>query len=131
MPSDTRGGRLSWTLFWTYSLFLLQGSLIPGEKIPRFLQAINDKFLHGLEYFILFWISAVAFRQTRAVWLQSQVTRMGLAWCLALGIITEVFQSFVPNRHASLWDAAADFIGAGLAALWLKWKSARSFLSKS
>lgn len=51
-----------------------------------------------------------------------------ILFCLLYGISDEIHQSFIPDRHSSMSDVAADSIGAGAVVLiWLYWKM-KSFL---
>ncbi len=84
------------------------------EEIPSF--AGFDKIIHFFEYYIFGcllyrWFSSTSRHSGRrkAFW-------MTLAIGTLYALTDEWHQSFVPERHASLWDAAVDAAGIGTGA---------------
>src|SRR6266480_4505140 len=75
IPSDSDSFRSQWLLgwipFWIFSAFVIKGAILPPEEIPSLLAAVNDKVLHGAEYFLLLFISWNAFQKAKIVWLKS------------------------------------------------------------
>lgn len=115
--AESRRRRLTWTFFWAWSIFIFQGAILPPYRIPRLLVRFNDKLLHGVEYFILFFAAFNAFRLARGVWFHCRPLFNALLWCFWMGLVTEWAQSFVPDRYPSVGDFAADFVGAMLGVL--------------
>ncbi len=109
---------LGWFPFWAYSFFVYQSAILPPEKIPIFFTEINDKAVHGIEYFILFLFTVHAFLGAKSSRLHSRPLLYALGWCLLMGMATEISQAFVPGRTASFLDWAADVAG-GLLAMFL------------
>lgn len=76
---------------------------------------MNDKLIHGAEYFILFFVSINAFRFSRFFLLREKTIRYGFYYCLFLGVVTELVQTLTPDRACDLRDWLADAAGAALA----------------
>lgn len=115
MPSDDHWRRqLAWILFWSCNIFIFQGAVLPPDKIPGFLVRMNDAFLHGAQYFLLFFAGFHAFRIARSAWFHCRPLFNALLWCFLMGLFTEAAQAFVPGRHPSLADWTADFVGASI-----------------
>ena len=77
---------------------------------------LNDKFNHFLAFGALAFLSDNAFPQIKFGWVK-------FIPLLSYGILIEVVQSFLPYRHFSLLDVAADLCGLvcyGLCISWLK-----------
>ncbi len=106
--------QLALILFWSWNIVVFQGAILPGNRIPRFLFRFNDKLLHAVEYFILFFAAFSAFRMARRAWLRCRPLFNSLLWCFWMGLLTEWVQAFVPDRHPSVADWVADFVGAVL-----------------
>lgn len=91
-------------------LYYLSSRPIPGW-VPQF--TASDKLVHFSAYFILGAFAARAFLRSeafRAAW-ETRWRLGGLAG-LAYGVCDEIHQHFVPGRTFSLWDMAADGLGA-------------------
>ena len=109
-----------WIPFWIYSAFVFEGAILPPEKIPHFLTALNDKFLHFTEYFFLFGFAVNAFEKSRLSWLRKATPQAAWGYSLFLGAVTEWAQLWVPGRRCEFWDWVTDAAGASLAwGLWL------------
>jgi VanZ family protein len=85
---------------------VILGSLLPGGSVPlRALSLLhmNDKVQHFLAYAVLACLPA---------WMASRpsLPRCGL-YLLALGLLLEIFQSFVPGRSCDLLDGLSDTAG--------------------
>ena len=106
---------LNWISFWAYSLFVFETAIISPQKIPRFIASINDKLLHGVEYYLLFWISLKAFLGFRNLSLQKKADLLALAYCFLMGVATEWAQRFAFGRSCDFWDWLADAGAASLA----------------
>jgi VanZ family protein len=81
--------------------FTIRGPLFPG----------CDKLAHFIEYLIL----GIALRY----W-SGDGRRRFLAGGIGLAILDEFHQSFIPGRHASLWDVVADMLGLMVGFVWSK-----------
>ncbi|MFQ5701679.1 MAG: VanZ family protein [Acidobacteriota bacterium] len=85
----------------------------PHVRIPG---GATDWFLHGAEFGLLALLAARAI--TRSGW---RITMGALALvvvgCFGVGVLDEFHQSFIPGRHPSAWDVAADSGGAAIALL--------------
>lgn len=77
----------------------------------------TDKVLHFLAYAGLAFLLAWALCQTRG--LSFSVCAFVISITTIYAITDELTQAFIPSRHADVWDAAADILGAltGLAAV--------------
>lgn len=124
-PTAKTRRRLAWSFFCAYSAFVFQGSLIPLERIPQFFLHVNDKLMHGIEYFLLYDAGVWAFRQAKAEGLRLRSVWVAIAWCLLMGLATEGTQSFIPGRRASFADLLADLGGTVVAAALDRWASRR------
>ena len=83
---------------------------LPGMRfIPRI-----DKLYHFLEYAPLGWLLARALRGSspRLSWALAAWAAVALAACVAGS--DEFYQSFVPGKVSSAWDALADVAGSTL-----------------
>ena len=101
-----------WISFWLYNIFIIQGAVMP-EGMVRFFERFNDKMVHGVEYFLLFWFAWAAFRHARASFLNSRAMPNAFYYCLLMGILTEGLQFLTPSRSPDFKDVAADAMGAG------------------
>jgi VanZ family protein len=87
-------------------LAVIAGSLLPGGSAPLHalsLLHVNDKAQHFLAYAALACLP---------LWLpvRPSAWKVGL-WMLALGVLLEILQSFVPGRACDLLDGLADAAG--------------------
>lgn len=98
-----------------WALLIFVASSIPNITLPDLDFVPSDKAIHLVVYFIL--CSLVY----RALLYQDRFPRLA-KWSIACtvllsivyGVSDEFHQSFVPNRDASMYDLAADSIGAFL-----------------
>ncbi len=117
---------LSWliALAWTGLVCILM--LLPGKNsvaadTSHFFGGTNltDSIGHVLMYGILVGLWQIALAQqmpaVRALW-------WAAAFAVALGIMTEFGQEFVPNRGSSVFDVMADVLGVAVAAAVLSTK---------
>ena len=103
---------LGWFPFWVYSGLVFESAVLPPRKIPHFLLHINDKVLHGTEYFILVLIALRTFGKAKTCFLREQAVWLALAYASLFGILTELAQLYVPGRACDFYDWLADFGGA-------------------
>lgn len=91
-------------IFWVSSAY----RPLPGARyIPRI-----DKLYHFLEYLPLGWLLARALRGSSPAlsWMLVAWGAVVLAACVAGS--DEFYQSFVPGKISSVWDALADVAGS-------------------
>lgn len=117
MTSLKTPSKLPWILLWAYSALILKGALLSAEDLPRFFSFLNDKLVHGSEYFLLLPLAWWAFRFSSRAWLNRRSMAWAFRYCLFLGILTECVQIGSATRTASLDDFAADALGASLSFL--------------
>lgn len=101
-----------WWPALAWAVVLFAQSSIPGDDIPAFIPVVGwDKVIHLVLYGILAWLA-----------MRGRAAGPPAAWiiwllCVAYGASDEAHQLFVPGRFASVWDLAADALGALLAVL--------------
>lgn len=102
-----------------YVLAILAVSSVPNLRPPG-AWPIRDKAIHAVEYGILGWLMARAVgNRSFGGWAMT----VGLA--AIVGTVDEIYQSHVPGRFASVFDALADLAGASVGAAawaWLPWR---------
>ena len=101
-----RGILLVWV---TYSVALLMMSLVPGHSVPSPMLLGWDKLAHAVAYFVLGTVTAASLMNRRN-WLVLTVV-----YGCAMGLISELQQSFAPGRDASIADMVANAIGIAAA----------------
>lgn len=95
-------------IFWMSS----RSDPIPGLRLV----GGTDKLAHAAAYALLGLLLTRAFFKT---WPRQGILRMamlGVVVASVYGALDELHQTFVPGRHASLGDVAADCVGAMLGA---------------
>ncbi|MFZ0614684.1 MAG: VanZ family protein [Desulfobacterales bacterium] len=98
-------------------LIFIQSSFPSPVKEPDI--AFFDKYLHILGYGLLGALFCRAYCGSSR-WSGAKLWRLALLSILSAGlygISDEIHQYFVPGRSADIMDAAADFVGAALGAL--------------
>ncbi len=113
---------LNYTLFrvlavsWMTLIFLLSAQ--PTLPMPVVFSGL-DKLLHALCYGVLGFFLARSFSPPEvAAWRRVVLITVIVT---AYGITDEYHQSYVPGRHASIWDVLADGVGGFAAALTMHW----------
>lgn len=94
--------RLWWLLGWLLVVAVVVGSLLPSQAIAG-VEAIGDKFLHALAYFVMMLWFAGLYPRERHVWIA--------AGLLVLGTALDVLQGATETRTFDLRDIAADACG--------------------
>ncbi len=103
---------MRWVLAIGYAALILTVSSIPSDEFPVGMPLHLDKVAHAVEYGIL------ALLLCRAVRTPNQAALIIIALsCTTYGILDELYQSLIPGRFPSGWDAAADTVGSALAVL--------------
>lgn len=82
-------------------ILTVAASLYPGSEAP---QLVSDKLGHFLAYAVLQLSGAAAFSGPARLWIVA-------AGLVAMGAGLELAQSFIPYRHASWLDMAANASG--------------------
>ena len=98
-----------------YTCAIFYGGLIHLDALPEVPVVPTDKLLHTLAFGGLTLLLARA-----AHWLRPRASSgkqlLGAGFVSSgLGLLLEIFQSFVPYRSADAWDWVADTLGAALA----------------
>ncbi len=104
-----------WLPLWVYTALVLKGAVAQPHEIPSIFFILNDKIVHAVEYFFLFWFAAHAFGKAKTLALRAHAGRGAMIYGLALGALTELLQRVVPERSCDFWDWVADAGGLGLA----------------
>ncbi len=88
----------------------------PGKNLPQIAFIHFDKVAHIIEYGILALLFLYGFQPNFSE-NSRPLTFLTIAFCLLYGMSDEFHQSFIPYRESSLFDVAADGIGAILASI--------------
>jgi VanZ family protein len=103
---------------WAGLIFFFSSLQTVPSPQDTVLNFILKKSAHIFEYAVLYWL---AFRAVNRDETSSQKKRgdylTPLVFTLIYAIFDEIHQSFVPNRHAKLYDVGFDLVGA-LLAIW-------------
>ncbi len=98
---NTAAARL---LFGLALLIITSMVLTPSPGIIQ--QSFNDKLGHILAFLVLAFLSHASRPELK-------FGRQQVMPLVSYGIAIEIAQHFIPNRHFSLWDIAADCAGIG------------------
>lgn len=106
--------RYTWpALVW--SLIILIATLIPGKAIPEVGFFQIDKVVHFFIFGVLMFLSCFALKKTNEYTGKPfRFIRVALIYSLALGVIIEFIQQYVPGRGPSVADVVANSIGVAL-----------------
>jgi VanZ family protein len=110
------------TLLWTaFTVFLALAPSDDTSFVTRLSQAsggteITDAVGHVMLFGLLtvLWYLPLARRYNHR-----RVLLWSIVLALTIGIVTELTQSFVPDRGTSVLDLAANSVGVALAAIWI------------
>ena len=98
-------------ILWAVFIFIL--SSLPNVKLPDLRIIPSDEAAHLFVYFVLCGLTYRALKyQNRIPALAKWSMLICLAMTILYGASDEFHQSFVPNRDASVFDLAADSLGA-------------------
>ncbi len=101
--------------FFLYLFFILIVSSIPGKSVPPVLALTWDKLLHVIEYFFLGILGYRAYEH-RYKYITIIISMFGIFF----GCMDEIWQSFIPGRNPSYYDAIADGIGVILGVITIR-----------
>lgn len=116
-----RSPKMAWALAAGFALAILGVSSIPAHSMPKAPGLWRwDKLIHAAEYAIaatLFYRALTLSRPIRD--LRRVVGRVLLCVLLysAFAALDELYQSTVPGRDSSIYDVAADILGACFASI--------------
>lgn len=113
---------------WAGLIFFFSSLQTVPSPQDTVLNFVLKKTAHLIEYIILYWLTFRAVN--REVYETSpqnnQVDYLTpLIFTLGYAIFDEIHQSFIPNRHAKLYDVGFDSVGA-LLAIWRIYRSRNS-----
>ena len=95
----------------------------PGDSLSLPLLPGSDKLAHMIAYGVLEGTVLFALSEHLKNTKPRIVMLFSLAFCFLYGISDEFHQSFIPGRTTSVYDLAADCVGAVMAcAFWLRWR---------
>jgi VanZ family protein len=107
-------------MMWRWGPVVLYMAIIFGlssmPSPPSGPPGLSDKDLHAVLYFglVVLVVRALAGGLRRAV--DARTAVLAVAICTVYGITDEIHQHFVPPRQMDVFDAAADTVGASIAA---------------
>lgn len=126
-PTDVLSSKpvLAWSLAAAYAAIIFILSSFPyAPPQPGVLVSVSATYKHVLEYSIFGFLLLACFRS------HGKTQRLALLFAIIAagiyGLTDELHQLFVPGRTASLYDAAADLIGAFFGALIMHPRTLRS-----
>jgi VanZ family protein len=106
--------RYTWPAI-VWSLVILIATLSPGKAIPKVGFFQIDKVVHFFIFGILMFLSCYALKKTHDYTGKPvRFIRIALLYSLALGIVIELIQQYVPGRGPSVADVVANSIGVAL-----------------
>jgi VanZ family protein len=89
-----------------------QEDLKPPLRFP-----FSDKVFHVVEYLGLGLVLVRALRATMRIRRPAVAAWLALCCGISMGILDELFQSFVPGRESAATDLVADTVGLAIAQL--------------
>ncbi|MSR77454.1 MAG: VanZ family protein [Candidatus Omnitrophica bacterium] len=106
-----------WIPFWTATAVIVRGAVMPPKDIPQFLFEVNDKLIHGAEFFVMMLIAYHAFERALSEKIHRYRFSDAILYSLFLGALTECLQFYTPGRSPDIFDFFADSVGVAAAAL--------------
>lgn len=105
-------------LFWIGFTFVLTS--IPGNYFPEEPFNLFDKLVHA---FLFGTVSYLVYRalqyQEKSVFLKNFSIAFAFLVCVVYGIMSEIYQEYVPGRSSDVTDAFANIFGGGIVSLYL------------
>ena len=106
--------------FWLppviYTLVIVLASSLPQRIVVEYTFKLSDKLLHTGHYmlygFTLIW-AFLGPRELPGAFKRAYLKAIGVG--ALVGILDEFYQSFIPSRTSSGWDALADTVGIVIA----------------
>lgn len=87
---------------------------------------ITRKAAHFVEYAILGFLAARAFRTSARIAIRRRWFLVSMSLIVGYAIIDEYHQSFVPTRTGSVFDSLIDIAGGLTALIVIKWRTAKA-----
>jgi len=91
-----------------------------GETEIASVHLITRKAAHFIEYAVLAFLARRAFITSSRVFIQQHWLALSLLIVIAVSLVDEIHQSFVPSRTGSMYDSAIDIAGGLTTLLILK-----------
>jgi VanZ family protein len=117
-----------------YLIFIFVLSSIPGRNLPEIKFELSDKIAHFLVFSLLCLLFFYSLKnQYKYVKLHNFAPEFALLFTTIYGITDEIHQYYTPNRSADILDVAADFLGAFVMFLIVKFylkKTSKAELNK-
>lgn len=117
-----------------YLIFIFVLSSIPGKNLPEIKFELSDKVAHFSVFSILCFLFFYSLKnQYKYVKLQKFAPEFALLFTTVYGIFDEIHQYFTPNRSSDVFDVVADFLGAFVMFLIIKFylkKTSKAELNK-
>lgn len=109
---------LLFTILYASCIFYFAINPNPQAILPGYDDLIDDKLIHGLEFFALALLVLITFDVS-----ENKKYVAAAAFLAIIILLSEYFQLFVPQRSFSWYDILADAVGS--AAGFFIWISAR------
>ncbi len=87
-------------------------STVPGSLTPNVDIEFSDLVVHFIMYSVMGALFFIEFRKSRVSALNRTPALLAVALAALYGFAMEVAQYYIPGRHFSLADAAANSLGA-------------------
>lgn len=113
MPEEVKDKKIWHVLLILYCLLIFVLSSIPGENFPKVDFEFSDKFVHLIEYSILYILFFYSLKnQSKYVKLRDYALEFSVLFTSLYGVTDELHQYFVLNRSCEFMDWVADTLGA-------------------
>lgn len=126
MPRSLRWlAAIGWTLL-VVALMVMPGQDTAADDLSHFFggtemtDAAGHVFLFGM--LVLLWLLALGMHLPR-----TRALRLAVVFGLALGLVTELLQIFIPHRGVTFIDLLANTLGAAVALGVQRWLPGRLF----
>ncbi|MBW7888294.1 MAG: VanZ family protein [Bacteroidetes bacterium] len=96
-----------------WAIFIFTVSSIPASRIPHFI-SYTDKIVHASVFFILCWLTHVAFHFQPNKTLRKYALAIAIFFVVVYGGSDEYHQFYTPGRSLDAMDLLADAIGGFL-----------------
>lgn len=105
------GSVIDWLMLWAYQWWPWRSSGLASGVISI------DKLIHGALFAVCGALVVKGWLEPLGRW------QWMYLFLVCYGVATELLQSFIPGRGASIGDLVADCIGAGLGVTWAMYHS--------
>ncbi|MEN3039492.1 MAG: VanZ family protein [Candidatus Kryptonium sp.] len=105
-------------LFWIGLIFALIST--PGSYFPEEPFDLFDKFVHMFLFGTVTYLVYRAFQyQEKSFFLKNFSIGFAFLVCVIYGIVSEIYQEYVPGRSSDVTDALANMFGGGIVSLYV------------